>query len=199
VARIILRTVADRFRNIENFASQREKLISLGTMAAGLAHELNNPASAALRAASYLQRVTDNVQSYLCELGHGLENTHWDTLLTSSVDATDRLDKMEPLDSLARSDREEVLNEWFEQHNIPEVGSFRERLFRQASIRHGWKPFSGFARQKPLCRVRWLEARLNLKLLLKQIEIARAACPNWSKPSNPTRTWINRRCKRSNP
>src|SRR6185503_15604539 len=47
VAQEIFRAAANRLRNFEGYSQQREKLASLGTMAAGLAHELNNPATAA--------------------------------------------------------------------------------------------------------------------------------------------------------
>ena len=52
VAREIIRTLATRLRNMAGYTQEREKLMQLGAMAAGLAHELNNPAAAARRAAA---------------------------------------------------------------------------------------------------------------------------------------------------
>src|SRR5439155_24006749 len=88
VAREIFRSASNRMRNMEGYSHQREKLISLGTMAAGLAHELNNPASAARRAAAHLQETTDKVQSFLCRLGKVLAPEHWQYLLNTAQEAS---------------------------------------------------------------------------------------------------------------
>src|SRR4030095_10617286 len=56
VAREIMRTLATRLRNMAGYTQEREKLIQLGAMAAGLAHELNNPATAARRAVADLRQ-----------------------------------------------------------------------------------------------------------------------------------------------
>jgi signal transduction histidine kinase len=55
VALAVIRTAVGRLRTMELTLREREKLAGLGTLAAGLAHELNNPAAAAMRAAGSLR------------------------------------------------------------------------------------------------------------------------------------------------
>lgn len=56
----ILENMARRMQDLQLLSSQREKLVSLGTMAAGLAHELNNPAAAAKRSAQEMGETLDH-------------------------------------------------------------------------------------------------------------------------------------------
>ncbi|MCC6800224.1 MAG: cyclic nucleotide-binding domain-containing protein, partial [Anaerolineae bacterium] len=69
---ILLSTMAARLRAMEGVVRQEEKLAALGRLSAGLAHELNNPAAAAMRAARQLPSVLLQLQSLvfgLNELG----------------------------------------------------------------------------------------------------------------------------------
>lgn len=91
-AREIFQTMATRVRNVENFGQQRERLESLGTMAAGLAHELYQPAHAALAAVNRLRDSVERVEHCLCELnGYALSEAAWerlDALLLAAASTT---------------------------------------------------------------------------------------------------------------
>ncbi|MGQ0608142.1 MAG: sensor histidine kinase [Chloroflexota bacterium] len=58
----ILRTVMQRLRSTESLLREREKLAGLGTLAAGLAHELNNPAAAAIRSVRALAAAVEDTE-----------------------------------------------------------------------------------------------------------------------------------------
>jgi len=61
--------MADRIREVTRIEQQRDRLAALGKLSAGLAHELNNPASAATRAASQLRDLLKCVKDAAHELG----------------------------------------------------------------------------------------------------------------------------------
>ena len=123
----ILETMAERVQILQSVASQRERLTSLGTLAAGLAHELNNPAAAARRSAEDLRESLSGLRSTSLRLvraasAGGLTPPVLDALERASDDATQRIDAPdEPvLDELERSEREEDLAFWLEDRGISE-------------------------------------------------------------------------------
>ena len=63
VALAVIRTAVTRLRDMESMFREREKLAGLGTLAAGLAHELNNPAAAAMRAIDGLADAISRAES----------------------------------------------------------------------------------------------------------------------------------------
>jgi signal transduction histidine kinase len=106
-------------RSIESTARQRDSLVTLGTLAAGLAHEINNPASAAARAVDALQTASDTLLSSLGRLVH-------DEITAEKFATLDALRReLESLaadpDPLARSDREQALSSWLTRHGIARV------------------------------------------------------------------------------
>jgi len=140
-------------------------------MAAGLAHELNNPAAAARRAAAHLQETTDKVQSLLCQLTKTLEHEHLRHLVGASQDALERLVKAPALDHLDRSDRADAIVAWLETRGVAAAWELAP-TFANAGLDTAW--LGEFAGKLPADShadaLGWLEARLNLKSLLSQVE-----------------------------
>jgi signal transduction histidine kinase len=171
VARQVLQSAANKMRNVEGYSQQREKLASLGTMAAGLAHELNNPAAAARRAAAHLQTAMDKVQSLLYRLARSLEQDQGSHLLASLQQTTERIANAPALDNLERSDREETTAQWLETHGVASAWELAP-TFVSEGLDLAW--LEGFVGKLPSAAhanaLGWLEARLNLKSLCNQIE-----------------------------
>ena len=68
--------MTDRVRETTRREQQRDRLAALGKLSAGLAHELNNPASAAKRAASQLREILKKIRDAAHELGPPRPHRH---------------------------------------------------------------------------------------------------------------------------
>ncbi|MGI2904976.1 ATP-binding protein [Tolypothrix sp. VBCCA 56010] len=115
----ILQNMAKRLQTVQSISQHREKLVSLGTLAAGLAHELNNPASAGRRAAGQLRQTVQVLQPLTIKLNQQQMNCAQKAFLSElQEDAIQRAKTTTKLDPLTQSDREDEITQWLEDRNI---------------------------------------------------------------------------------
>jgi signal transduction histidine kinase len=119
VLRDILATSVERAELHESVSQQHGKLISLGTMAAGLAHELNNPAAAIGRSAAEAREAFQEAAEKAAELGN-LSLTQEQRSFVAGLPHELALGSATPLDSLEVSDLEDELALWMEDHGVEE-------------------------------------------------------------------------------
>lgn len=121
----ILETMAERVQILQSVAGQRERLNALGTLAAGLAHQLNNPAAAARRSAEDLRESLDELRSTGMRLarataGEGSIPSALEGLERTISDVLERAEARDEggFDELERSGREERLGLWLEDRGV---------------------------------------------------------------------------------
>jgi signal transduction histidine kinase len=134
----VMRQVAPVLTRVTAIEQNRERLASLGTMAAGLAHELNNPAAAARRAAAQMVEALDVVSSTLRRfVESGIERTEAEELVALHQQALDGAAGRTALDALDAADAEDELLGQLESLGVPEPWRLAEPL-AVAGVDQAW-------------------------------------------------------------
>lgn len=130
----ILQSVGGRLRSIESTLMQHEKMAALGGLAAGLAHELNNPSAAIRRNADYLRHSLDEWQQAIIGLhAAGLREDQLDAFGTLQSELIERAAQPLFLDPLVCSDMEVDLQAWLEERGVDDAWELAPAL-----VAMGW-------------------------------------------------------------
>ncbi len=125
-------------KSAQEAIGQRERLLALGSLSAGLTHELNNPASAAVRATAALR---ERVAGMRRKLGMIAGSPHPPMALAALVglqeQAAERVAKAPSLSPMEASDREDALTGWLDGHGITS-GWELAPVFVQAGLDTAW-------------------------------------------------------------
>jgi signal transduction histidine kinase len=171
VHRRVMHQVAPVMSRVTGIEQNRERLAALGTMAAGLAHELNNPAAAARRAAADMAEMTEVVTSSLQRfVESGVERAEARELIGLQRQALDRAAAASALDALDAADAEDELIARLEALGVPEPWRLAEPL-AAAGVDQDWLArVAALAGPATDAALRWVVATLTVGRLAAELE-----------------------------
>jgi signal transduction histidine kinase/predicted CoA-binding protein len=168
-ARTMLHTVISRLRSKELILNQSEKMAQLGTLSAGIAHELNNPASAVQRGAGQFKSAFAQYQSDAVNLSAlGLSQEQFQALQALALPDVEReTRKLSPVD---RNDQESAFEEWLDDMGIDNSWEQSVHL-----VNLGYSPeqlkqsLASYPSESLLGIIRWITSSYNLFTIMEEI------------------------------
>ena len=161
-------------RASDALVGQRERLLSLGRLSAGLTHELNNPAAAAVRATSALRERVTKMRHKLALLAGGNLDTETLIRLTAvQEEAVERLPKAPKLTPMQVSDAEDELIDWLDEHSVTDGWDLAPTLVA-AGVDCSWldRVMSVVPAEHLENGLRWVTYALETEMLMNEIEDA---------------------------
>jgi signal transduction histidine kinase len=171
MAQHLLSGLFQGFDNRQRTVAQRERLLALGSLSAGLTHELNNPAAAAVRATATLQQRVSKMREKLAALAAGhLDEAALQTLIKFQDEAAQRVVDAPKLSAMDAADREDALSDWLDEHGVGHAYEIAP-TFVQAGVDADWLDLvANAAPPESLAgAIHWLYYTIDTELLMKEI------------------------------
>jgi PAS domain S-box-containing protein len=168
-----LENTLNQLQEIQNQLIMQEKMASLGKLSAGMAHELNNPASAAQRGAEQLHEIFCQLRDAYLKIGElNLEKNQLDQLKTISQLAKDRARQPDDMDALTRSDKESEMEDWLDEKGVETAWQLAPMLvslgYNQSEIHTLAEKFSP---DQFIVVIEWLSYTYTIHSLLSEISL----------------------------
>ena len=170
-ARAMFYTILARWRGTEAMLRQSDKMAQLGTLTAGVAHELNNPAAAVKRGSGQLQESLTQLEQAQADVGRlSLTRAQQRALEELARMARELAARPPEMDALARSDRESELERWLEERGIADAWELTSTLVDLQYDAVGLATLAeGFAIDQLPAVIGWLNATYTVYNLLAEI------------------------------
>jgi signal transduction histidine kinase/predicted CoA-binding protein len=171
-ARALLHTIVARLQSTEVMLRQSEKIAQLGTLTAGVAHELNNPAAAVQRGAEQLQNELLSLQEAEKSLGQlDLTSEQKEIIQSLSSEIQNRAKKPSDLDAITRSDLEMEFEDYLERQGIENAWEFASSIVNVGQTLESLSKLTDtFTKEQFPSIISWMVAYYDVYSLVFEVE-----------------------------
>ncbi len=167
----LFHTILGRLRENQTHLQQSEKMAQLGTLTAGVAHELNNPAAAVKRSADQLIEATRELDGSYAHISRlGFNDHQWQILDSLGEKAHQAAYSPPELDAITRNDLEEKIENWLVDHEIEEPWLIAPNI---VNLQFDDDDLTALTKEFPderlMCVIEWLNATYNVYSLLNEL------------------------------
>ncbi|MBI9043112.1 MAG: cyclic nucleotide-binding domain-containing protein [Anaerolineaceae bacterium] len=160
-----------RLRENQIHLRQSEKMVQLGTLTAGIAHELNNPSAAVMRGSDQLVTAIQKLDAAYATVSRlGFNELLWKKLNVLSENVQISAHTPPELDAIKRSDKEAEIENWLDDHHVDESWNIAPNLvnldFNENDL---FTLAEEFPAEKLQCVIAWLNAAYSVYSLLNEL------------------------------
>jgi signal transduction histidine kinase len=158
-------------QSAQQVIQQRERLLALGSLSAGLTHELNNPAAAAVRATSALRDRLTEMRRTLGTLASEFDRDALESVVRFEEEASRSVKSAPKLSPMETSDLEDRLGQWFDDHDVDD-GWDLAPVFVQAGVAEEFlaRVATAVGGRDLAPALRWLNCAVEAELLMGEIQ-----------------------------